>query len=271
MASKLQTRWWIGGSTALACGSLLVGWWAGNARALGIPSPNALVYSGMLTEQGVPVQGSQALSVVLHSTDGSTPALDTQLCSTTVTTTVTQGRFTISLPDACTTAIATTANAWAEVLVGGQSFGYQRIGAVPYAVMANAVNGQVNSTAVLPSYAADGTLGRGAGGASIHNDSTLNSLVVQGSNSTSPDAGPHNVLLKDNVTAAGNLNVSGTEAVGGAVSASKFSLGAYVVQVTDTGDVYCNAGDLAASGGFYCHDDYDQISLQSYPDFTDAG
>ncbi len=244
MHSKRWNRWTVGGIAGLVTAAALGGWWAGSARALGIPSPNALNYSGMLMQQGVPVEGAQAITVTIHSTDGTVPSADVPLCTTTVSTTLTQGRFTVALPDACTAQVTTYPNTWAEVQVGGQSFGYQKISAVPYAVMANTVNGVVQSTAILHSNMTEGQLGRGAGGSSIYADNSQNALVITGSNPAAPDAGSgRTVVLRDNVSVGGSVNapsVVATTVQAGAVAIS----GQTIARVTT-----CANGSVGESAG----------------------
>jgi hypothetical protein len=102
------------------------------ALAAGIPSPTSLYYAGTLTETGVPVNGTRAITVNLWP-DGTTSS--TALCTTVASTVnVNNGRFRIPLSSTCKTAINQNANAWVEVIDGTTSLGRSPVGAVPYAV-----------------------------------------------------------------------------------------------------------------------------------------
>lgn len=117
----------------IAGGMLALG--ASRALASGIPATNALTYSGFLEDSaGAPVDGSRSIAVELWDAASG----GSKLCErTSAATTVTNGRFAVQLPDACTAAVTTYADTWVEVLVAGASLGRTKLGAVPYAVEAN--------------------------------------------------------------------------------------------------------------------------------------
>ena len=104
------------------------------AFASGIPSTNALSYSGVLEDGSGPVNGSHNIQVILY--DAATAG--NNLCeSLTAPVGVVDGHFSVLLPDKCTDAVGANANTWADVLVDGSDTGRTPIGAVPYAVEAN--------------------------------------------------------------------------------------------------------------------------------------
>ncbi|HEY4159756.1 MAG TPA: hypothetical protein VGM29_16710 [Polyangiaceae bacterium] len=109
-----------------------------HVRAAGIPTTGALTYSGLLQDgAAAPLTGAtHTLEVKLWSAS----TAGTLLCDTgspTGPTTLDGGRFSILLPDTCTTAIGTNPSAYSEVLLDGTSLGRSKLGAVPYAVEAN--------------------------------------------------------------------------------------------------------------------------------------
>jgi hypothetical protein len=132
------------------------------AAASGIPATNALSYTGVLEDSSGPITGSHSIQAILY--DAATAG--NVLCQTTAgaTVTVTNGHFSIQLPDTCTTAVGGNPNAWVDVLVDGSDTGRTKIGAVPYAVEANhapnadnATNA-TNATTAATANAAGGTL-----------------------------------------------------------------------------------------------------------------
>jgi hypothetical protein len=129
-----------------------------SARAAGIPASKALSYSGVLQDANGPVTGMHNIQVTLY--DAVTAG--NQLCQVpSAPFTVASGRFTVQLPDACTTAVGANPSAWIDVVVDGADTGRTPIGAVPYAVEANhAVNATnaTNATTAATANAAGGTL-----------------------------------------------------------------------------------------------------------------
>jgi hypothetical protein len=201
------------GAMAVALTGVALGWWVGSARAGGISANNPLQYAGTLAEQGVPVNGTRSLEIVLWN-DAAATAAANKMCDTNAgSTPVVQGRFTVLLGNDCAANIATNPDTWAEVFVGGTSFGRQKIGAVPYSVISGAVNGLVNATAILPAYNTVASLGTGAGGASIYNDSTTEKALVITGNNVAGGGAVRDVSLHDNVNISGTLSVTGNETV----------------------------------------------------------
>jgi hypothetical protein len=268
MGSNRTSRYALFGGLTMGLAGVAIAW-LGTARAGGISVTNPLQYAGTLSEQGVPVNGTRDLEVVIWN-DATAAAATNKLCDTVAgTTSVVQGRFLVLLSNTCQTGFSTTPDTWAEVFVGGVSFGRQKVGAVPYSVISAAVNGLVTSTAILPAYNVNGSLGTGGGGASIYNDGTSAQALVINGNSSATSGGARAVSLNDNVGVSGNLAVGGGVTVGGTLAAHRFNItGTYVLSVADTADIACHQGDLALSGGFVCHDDYDQMALQSYPNIS---
>ncbi len=121
----------------------LLGWRFSTAQAeLGIPDPGAMSYEGTLRRDGVPVDGEVTIGVTLFDSALQT----TMLCQTSQLVTVSDGRFAIELPDACTDAVEASDEAWIAVTAdfgdGPEVFPIERVHAAPYAVRArNAHNG----------------------------------------------------------------------------------------------------------------------------------
>lgn len=250
-----------------------VGWWSARALAAAIPAANALHYAGTLAEKGVPVDGPRDITIVLWSSSVGSADAD-KLCTTEAgSTPVAAGRFEVLLDDACTTAVADHPESWAEVQVGGVSFGRQKIGAVPYAVAAANVDGMVKPDAVRPNYANDGSLGRGAGEASIYNDgSDKKELLVTGNNAA---GGVHKIGLVDDVRIGRNLSVAGNVDLANATISGKAEIGVYVKEDHSAGvyNLYCNYDaarqqyDRAISGGAICGPG-DTFIMESRPLFA---
>lgn len=261
-------RWlWTGGLALLAAGTSVM-WWSARARAAAIPAANALHYAGTLSEKGVPVDGPRDITVVLWG-DSVSDAVEDRLCVTqSGSTPVSNGRFEVLLDDSCTTAVRSHHESWAEVQVGGVSFGRQKIGAVPYSVISSKVDGVVLSDAVLPNYANDGSQGRGAGDASIYNDGgSLKELTVTGNNSSG--AG-RKIGLLDDVRVGRDLKVGGQATVNGNLTINGDALIGVYVKETHTGgpfEQYCDTGDRAISGGGICGPG-DTMIMESRPVFA---
>lgn len=119
------------GAAVLASGATLL---AVRAYAAGIPATNALTYTGYLeTPDGKPVTSAVNLDVYVWSA----AAAGSKVCEVSVgNVTPVAGRFQVSLPDACTTAVKGSPNLWLELRVDGSSLGRSKLGAVPYAVEA---------------------------------------------------------------------------------------------------------------------------------------
>src|SRR3954468_11414091 len=104
---------------------------SGRVSAGGIPVPGALAYAGVLLDStGAPLSGtSHTIEIKLWSA----PSGGSALCDTgtpTAATPLDGGRFSIALPDACSTAIGANSNAYVEVVLDGSSLGRSKLGAV---------------------------------------------------------------------------------------------------------------------------------------------
>jgi hypothetical protein len=123
------------GLSLLAVVAIGSAYFIGRARAAGVPTTTPLTYSGTLTDTtGTALTGSKNLQVQFWdmATAGNV------VCTTgSAAQTLVNGGFSIALPDPCVTAVHTTQDLWAEVLVDGASTGRTKIGAVPYALEAD--------------------------------------------------------------------------------------------------------------------------------------
>jgi hypothetical protein len=141
---RRTARWALLGSGMI--GALAAAFLAGRVLAGGIPATAALTYAGLLQDaNGAPLTGSHNIQVALWAmaSGGSSP-----LCQTTSTPIgLDGGRFSIALPDACTTAVQANAESWVEVLLDGATLGRTKLGAVPYAVEASHATAADNATA----------------------------------------------------------------------------------------------------------------------------
>ncbi|MBI1946033.1 MAG: hypothetical protein HYS27_10070 [Deltaproteobacteria bacterium] len=255
---------------AAAISGLLAGaYFIGSARADGIPTGNAIFYSGLLEESGVPAEGDR--SVVIRLFDA--PSAGTERCTTTLTATFTAGRFRVPLVGACTAAIHTYADLFAEVSVGVYTLPRTKLGAVPYAVEAeratqaqvaddaNLLGGSAPSAFATAAHNHDtgaitsGTLPINRGGTGI-NTVTGNANRVLGANS----GGTGYELKAINGT-------SGQIAVTQAPGAVALSLAAGVPRgcsyesnstATQQTQVTCPAGKYVVGGGGACAPSNDQ-------------
>jgi hypothetical protein len=128
---------------------------ATRTMAAGIPA-TGLTYAAFLEDEaGAPVDGARQISVGLWdaATEGA------RVCDRpSAATTVTRGRFSVLLPDACTTAVKANKDLWVEVQVGGASLGRTKLGAVPYAIEADRAQTAANATTAATANAAGGAL-----------------------------------------------------------------------------------------------------------------
>jgi hypothetical protein len=149
------------------------------AAASGIPPTNALSYAGVLEDATGPITGSHRIQVILY--DAATAG--NNLCeSTPAALGISDGHFSVQLPDTCTTAVAANPNVWADVLVDGSDTGRTKIGAVPYAVEAQHATNADN--AALANYAAD------AGHASNADNATFAKTATTAQTASALAAGP---------------------------------------------------------------------------------
>jgi hypothetical protein len=118
--------------------SLPLAYWLGLARAAGVPATAPLWYGGFLTDTaGTPVTGAHA--IVIRVFDAAT--LGNQACMTvpTAMTQVNNGRFRIPLDASCVAAVHANPDLWVEPAVDSTPFPRTKLGAVPYALEAGAV------------------------------------------------------------------------------------------------------------------------------------
>jgi len=144
-------------ASALVGAAIAAAFFAGRALAGGIPATGALTYSGFLQNaSGDPLTGSHPIQVNFWNaaTGGTAP-----LCQTPSTSiALDAGRFSIGLPDTCTSAVKANPNAWVEVLVDGVTLGRTKLGAVPYAVEAGHATSADTATTAATANAAGGAL-----------------------------------------------------------------------------------------------------------------
>jgi hypothetical protein len=114
----------------------VLGYVAHAARAGGIPSPNAMAYTGVLTNaSGTPVPNQGVTLSIWNVASGGASAV----CGPyPAVTTASDGSFKVPLDAACVTVVHATPNLWTQIQVAGQASPMPRtqIGAVPYAVEA---------------------------------------------------------------------------------------------------------------------------------------
>ena len=116
-------------------GLVVMAFTAGRSFAAGIPSASALTYGGILqSANGTPLTGSHTIEVRFWSA----PSGGSTLCTSGEQEEVPLklGRFSLSLPDACTEAVKDNSQAYVEVVLDQVSLGRARANAVPYAVEA---------------------------------------------------------------------------------------------------------------------------------------
>jgi len=131
MTKQAKSAW-----TIVGLGSLLVALLASRLGASGIPSKDVLTYSGtLISADGTPLSGDHNIEIKLwtSSASNSDAACTTESDSITLQS---GGRFSVTLPDKCATAVSTSPDTWVEVLVDGASLGRSKLGAVPYAIEA---------------------------------------------------------------------------------------------------------------------------------------
>ena len=122
----------VSGIGLVTAGAVL---WAVGARGAGVPAANALTYTGYLeTPEGAPVTAPVNVSIALWSA----ASAGTKACEAAAEmVTPVAGRFQITLPQTCTTAVKAQPDLWLETTVDGAALGRTKLGAVPYALEAN--------------------------------------------------------------------------------------------------------------------------------------
>lgn len=97
------------------------------------PDDAALVYSGVLEDDGALVDGQRSLNVALFDDD----VAGTSLCETGAQSVAfVRGRFKVGMPVACAVALRAPGDAFVEVTLDGESLGRAKISAVPFALAA---------------------------------------------------------------------------------------------------------------------------------------
>jgi hypothetical protein len=109
----------------------------GRAGAEGIPANEPLHYSGELTENGAPVDGTRPVVLQLWSSATATDAASKKCETSAPATSIVKGAFRVALDPSCVAQIRSTPDLWIEPVVGGTSLGRRKIGAAPYAVAAD--------------------------------------------------------------------------------------------------------------------------------------
>ena len=113
--------------------AVIVGRYTGRAAAEGPPATTPLYFSGMLTQGGIPVDGTRNVTLRLRD------ATDAVRCETTVEgVRVTAGRLRVPLQDPqCAQAVADDPDLWIQAEVDGvELLPRIKVGAVPYALEA---------------------------------------------------------------------------------------------------------------------------------------
>jgi hypothetical protein len=108
----------------------------GRAGAEGIPTTEPLFFSGELVENGVAVEGSRPVSLVLWSSATGTDVASKRCETVAPSAAVVKGSFRVALDPSCVAQVRTTPDLWIETLVAGKSMGRRKISAAPYAVEA---------------------------------------------------------------------------------------------------------------------------------------
>jgi hypothetical protein len=119
--------------------SVLVAYRIGRARA-DVPTSGALVYSGLIEQNGQPVDGSQVLAVLIFDAASEGNVLCTDAASGNPTP-VSHGYFQVAMQDACVAKLQGAPAAWVEVRLGGVPITRKKLGAVPFALQADQASG----------------------------------------------------------------------------------------------------------------------------------
>lgn len=110
----------------------------GKAIADGVPTVTPLTYSGVLqTTSGAPITGTQSMQLTFWD-DAAANASANQKCKTSTqsVTADAQGRFQVTLDQACVEVVRTNPNLWVQLQVGAILLPRSKLGAVPYALEA---------------------------------------------------------------------------------------------------------------------------------------
>lgn len=124
---------WIG-FVGLASACAVLTFSALQVRAAGAPLKSPLVYSGVLEEGEKPVSGARMIGIRLF--DAAMGGAE-QCAAAPVAVEVKEGRFSVLLADACSTAIHDHSDLWVELQIDGNALlPRAKLGAVPYALEA---------------------------------------------------------------------------------------------------------------------------------------
>lgn len=184
----------------------------GRAFAGGIPGTGALTYAGTLEDaMGAPLTGGPYnVEVKLWSA----LSAGTELCTTgSMSVTLMNGRFSLTLPDDCTAQIQDNSDAAAEVLVDGQSLGRAKLGAVPYAVEAlHAVSADSAATATMATSATSATSAMTATNAEMATGALATTISDLAAAVATPDA--TKVILNTTTQQTADFAIAGNGRVG---------------------------------------------------------
>jgi microcystin-dependent protein len=144
---KLQTKLTAGALVAVA---VVGAYLAGTARAAGIPTTDALFYSGVLEDNGAAVNGNVVFILSLWDDLLSTDVAVNRKCdSGPLIAPVVRGRFRIRLPASCVDAVRANPDLYVDVVARDEPLGRTKLGAVPYAIEAGGAGALVPAGAVM--------------------------------------------------------------------------------------------------------------------------
>ena len=258
-------------SAGALVGALALAYYVGVARADGIPTGDALFYSGTLEDNGVPVEGTRAVDIELFDSASG----GASQCTTSVDpVTFTGGAFRVPLSSTCVAAVHANPNLYTEVSVDGTVLPRTKLGAVPYALEAERAT---SSAAAENADQLDGVDSTGfATSAHTHDTAALTSgtlPIVRGGLGINTLTGNANRLLGANSSASGlelkAINgTSGQIGVTHSAGAITLALGTgvphgcsyhYSSTATSTSSIVtCPAGKLVVGGGGACAPSDDQ-------------
>lgn len=123
---------------------------AGAVVAAEFPSEGSeLRYSGLITDDaGNPRETTETIQVRLYDAD----VAGTLLCAASESMDLrdTQGRFSVPMPSTCADALSTNGDAWAQITVGTVNLPRQKLGAVPFALVAREAQSAETAITVAP-------------------------------------------------------------------------------------------------------------------------
>lgn len=130
-----------GAMIALAVGVVGIGYNQTRARADGIPAMQPMTYAGTLEEGNGAVNGTRNIRLTIWDDATSTESMRSRCVTTAQNTMVTNGRFQLTLDNACVAAVRSTPDLWLEIEVNGSSLGRTKLSSVPFAVEAARASG----------------------------------------------------------------------------------------------------------------------------------